>query len=210
MINKSAFDAGAGAESLRITFPLTPGRFHVGQFLSSTPLYTIENEIIDYEQVDEGIDRPNVVVVDGYVDSWTEYDRSDLLARDTAVNKYLDLPELKTPGEVRQRAIEELQNAERANSPGGTVVWMPWFTVMDKINWIDEAGNRFETRIEGLSVEFNQSLAPFQRATIDTGVLTFCPPTTDAAGYIARDLFDRTTAAGLGSSQTGGDWVIYA
>lgn len=202
-------DTGVGTDSAVISLPIPTGHFHIGSFQDGDPLYAIENEIITYAQVDDGTERANVVVVDGKTDSWTEYDRSDLISRDLAVNAYFDLPELTDSGQVRQRAIEELQNARRANSPGGTVVWMPWYDIMDHIYWVDADGSRFVTRIEGIDVDFNQSLTPFQRATIDTGLLVYCPPDDTSATYLARDTFDRNTSNGLGSALTGGDWTIY-
>lgn len=188
---------------------LGTGAIHVGRFTEGTPLYTIENEIIAQEQQGEVHGRPNVVAVDGETYSWTEYDRGDLVVRDASVHAYLDLPEIITPGGVRQRAVEELNSALRTNSPGGDVVWQPWFTRMDRHYWIAEDGSKFESRIEGLAVKFSQSLTPYQRATIDDGLMVFCPP-DDAVSYVARDLFERETDPGLGDALTGGTWVVYS
>jgi hypothetical protein len=207
-VAKSTSDSAVFSESAVVSVGPKPGHYRIGKFQTGEALYTIENEIIEYEQINEGGTRVNVVVVDGTEDSWTEYDRDDLIKRDYPLNAYFDLPELKTPGEVRQRAIEELQLAQRRNSPGGTVVWMPWFSKGDNIYWIDEDHNRYETRIEGIQLEFEQTLTPFQRASIDTGILVFCPPDVEEETFLARDLFNRETTDGLGTALIGGDWNI--
>jgi hypothetical protein len=206
IFDPAIFDTSAAVEPV----VLPTGHLHIGKFITAVPLYTLENEIINQDEIDDGRLRANVVVVDGLQDSWTEYDRDDLIARDTAITAYLDLPELKTPGDVRQRAVEEVQTARGVTSPGGDVAGPVVLSItrMDPIFWIDEHGNKYQTRIEGKSVEWNQSLTPFQRASIDTGAIIFCPPEGDELTYIARDLFDRDTAIGLGSALTGGDWVI--
>jgi hypothetical protein len=190
-------------------YALGTGHLVIGRF-QGEPQYTLNNEIISHEQIDEGRLRSNVVIVDGLEHSWTEYDRADLVARDAAVNRYLDLPELKTPGEVRQRAVEEMQQARVTSSPGGVISGSRVVTTrrMDAIFWIDEHGNKYQTRIEGKRVEFNQSVTPFQRATIDTGALIFCPPDDGVEDYLARDTFDRASTSGLGEADLGGVWVI--
>jgi hypothetical protein len=201
-------DSAVFSEVAIVSVDPKPGHYRIGKFQTGEALYTIENEIIEYEQINEGGTRVNVVVVDGNEDSWTEYDRDDLIKRDYPLNAYFDLPELKTPGEVRQRAVEELQLAQRRNSPGGQVVWMPWFSKGDNVYWVDEDHNRYETRVEGISVEFDQTLTPFQRASIDTGILVFCPPDVEDDTYLARDLFNRATSDGLGTALIGGEWNI--
>lgn len=181
-------------------------RFWISRFEKDTGDYTFQDQVIEYTQVNEGRKRPNVVSVDGNDDSWTEYDRADLTTRDRPVNVYLDLPELKNPGEVRARAQQEIIDARRFNSPGGRAVWYPQYTRKDTVYWIDEDDNTFLTLIEGLAVEFNQSLTPFQRATIDTGTFIYCPP--DVPGtFIAKDSFQRTQSD-WGDAQVGGTWVI--
>lgn len=192
------------------TFTFPTGKIHIGKFLNAEPTYTLENEIIGYDQIDEGRGRVNVVLVDGLDDSWTEYDRADLLARGAPIHKYLDLPELPLRGQVRQRALEEIEQARASSSPGGDISGPRVLetTRMDAIFFIDEQGNRYQTRIEGKSVRFNQSLTPFQRASIDTGALFFCPTDIGDDEFIARDQFDRTDAATLGDALVGGSWVV--
>lgn len=187
---------------------LPVGRLWIGRFVEAEPKYTIENEILVHEHIEIGAIRPNVILVDGEDDSWTEYDRSDLNAREEPINAYLDLPELRTTGDVRQRAVEEVEEAQRASSPGGEVVWDERLTRMDRVYWVDEHGSKYETRIEGLSVEFSQSLELYQRATIDTGVMVICPPDEEDT-YLVRDLFERETTSGLGDADEGGTWTIH-
>lgn len=203
--SSDTFAFGEGTASIEVAW--TTGHIHVGRFDPTEPEYIIENNIIDYNQIADG-NRVNVVVVDGNLDSWTQYDRDDLLRRDKAINLYLDLPELKSSGEVRQRAIDELGNARRANSPGGTVVWDPDYTQKDSIYWVDADGQKFTATIEGLSVEFNFSTEPFQRASLDNGNVILCDD-GDPGSYIARDLFEREETDGLGDALTGGSWVTY-
>lgn len=203
-------DTGSGSETLVIDAitSLSEGHLWIGRFVNAEPQYTISDEIISHEQIERGTNRPNIVMVDGEDDSWTEYDRADLLTREEPINAYLDLPELRTPGDVRQRAVEEVTEAQRASSPGGMVVWDPRYTRMDRCYWLDEHGSKYETRIEGLAVEFNQSLTPFQRATIDHGIMVLCPPEEEDT-YLARDLFEREETEGIGNADTGGTWVTY-
>jgi hypothetical protein len=203
-------ETGTGTDNLLIEAftSLSTGRLVIGRFMTEEPGYTIADEIISHEQIDEGRMRPNIVMVDGEDDSWTEYDRADLLQRDTPVNAYLDLPELKSVGSVRQRAVEEQAAAQRSNSPGGEIVWDTHLNRLDRIYWVTENGIKYETRIEGLEVEFNQSMTPFQRASIDTGVVVLCPPEEEDT-YLVRDLFERETTDGIGDADTGGTWETY-
>jgi hypothetical protein len=189
--------------------PWSTGHVHIGRFVPGDPKYTIQNEVTSYAQISEDRTRANIAKIDGNLDSWTEYDRDDLTIRDSAIVSYLDLPELKSSGEVRQRAIEELRAARRVNSPGGSVAWQPWFTQKDSIYWVDEDQQKYTATIEGLSVEWSQGEEPFQRAEIDTGNVIICDENIDPSDYFARDLFERTTVASLGDAVTGGTWVIY-
>lgn len=180
----------------------------IGRFGDDEPSYTIENEILSPSQVNNGRDRPNIVVVDGQQDSRIEYDTADLHLRGRTVNEYVDAPELLTPGDVRKRAEQEGQDATRENSPGGDVIWRPEFDRLDTIYWIDRDGNKFRTRIEGLSVEWNQGMSPTQHATIDAGTFVYCPPDTPQDTYIARDLFHRTETSDWGDALVGGIWTV--
>lgn len=203
-------ETGAGTDSfaVEIETSLSTGRLWVGRFIEAAPAYTVENEILAQEQIEEAQLRPNVVSVDGNTDTWIEYDRADLTSRDTVVNAHYDLPELNSSGDVRQRAVEELESSRRNSSPGGPVPWDPRYTRLDKIFWITRDGSKYETRIEGLAVEFNQGKEPYQRANIDTGLMVYCPPDEEGT-YLVRDLFEREEDDGLGEALTGGTWVTY-
>ena len=193
-----------------LTSSLATGHLHIGKFITGEPLYTIENEIISHDELEEGQSQPNVVLVDGQEHSWQEFDRSDLNARDHAVHSYFDVPELTNAGAVRQRALEEIQQARSSSSPGGEISGRLVLVTnrMDPIFWIDTDGNKYQTRIEGKSVSFSQSLEPRQTAMIDTGAIIFCPPEGGDVTYIARDLFDREEQDDLGTALIGGDWTI--
>lgn len=169
---------------------------------------TIDNEIIRHDHTNDGRERPNVVVVDGQVNSWTEYDRADLLNRQREVVRYIDAPELNTPGEVRSRAQNETLDARRYNSPGGEVVFNEVYDRMLPCFWIDEQGNKFFTRIEGIHAEWNLGTQPFQRQSLDMGTFIYCPPVAAPASYIARDTFQRDTSSGWSDAQIGGSWSI--
>jgi hypothetical protein len=208
-VEKAGSDAFLFLEGALIETSWSTGKVHISKFEAGPQQYTIENEIIEHEQISEDQTRVNVVMIDGNLDSWTEYDRDDLIVRDRSVNVYLDMPELKTSGEVRQRAIEELRAARRVNSPGGTVVWQPWFTQKDSVFWVDEDGQKYTATIEGLEVEFAFSEEPYLRASIDTGNVLICEEDDTDVTYFVRDLFERETTDGLGDAPIGGTWTIY-
>lgn len=187
---------------------LTSGTLWVGRFVEAEPAYTLQNEIINYAHLDEGRQRPNIIIVDGELDSWTEYDRDDLTSREAPITAYFDLPELHSPGAVAQRAIQEQQEAARAASPGGDIVWNPLITRMDRIYWVGSDSSKYEGRIEAIEVTFDQGVQPFQRCTIDLGLMVLCPPDEETT-YLARDLFDRDTPTGIGTADIGGSWTTY-
>jgi hypothetical protein len=187
--------------------PVTTGKLHIKRFEPSDPLYTIENEVIGYGQISAAQDRVNIVSVDGNIDSWTEYDRDDLTVRDTGVVRYFDLPELRSPGEVRQRALEELKSSRLVNSPGGDLVWDPRYVVKDSAYWIDEDSQKYTVTLEGLKVSFDQGTEPFQRISIDNGNVVVCDDNPDEGNYFARDQFERTPDDDLGEAITGGTWT---
>lgn len=180
----------------------------VGRFGEDEPSYTIQNEVISQSQVNNGKERPNIVTVDGQVDSRVQYDGADLRLRGRTVNDYIDAPDLLTPGDVRKRAEQEVIDATRQNSPGGDTIWRPEFNRLDTVYWIDGDGNKWRTRIEGLKVEWSQSMQPFQHATIDAGTFVYCPPDTPEATYVARDLFQRDETGEWGDALIGGTWTI--
>jgi hypothetical protein len=179
----------------------------IDHFGTEDPDYSIEDEILSPAQVNDGQLRPNVVSVDGQTDSWVQYDRADLNVRQWPINGYFDLPELRTPGEVRGRAILEQLNATRASSPGGDVVWRPQYNRLDTIVWTDRDGIPTTCRIEGLKVSWSQGSEPFQHAEIDAGVFVYCPPTASVVTFLARDLFQRTATNSWGDAMIGGTWT---
>jgi hypothetical protein len=188
---------------------------HVDQFTGFETGTTIDDEIISYENVETSLIRPNIVMVDGNEHSWTEYYRPDLLVRDMAVVQYLDLPSLKTQGDVTNRANEELGKGLRSVSPGGTVIWRPTYQRLDNVLWVDQFGETWSMRIEGLEIDFDQGMSPFQRVKIDGGPLSICDDTTEPGTppapivYLASDTFNsRSVTSGWGTAELGGAWTV--
>jgi hypothetical protein len=191
-----------------VSYALTRGRLHIGKFNNAEAHYVISDQIIAHDHIEQSQQTPNVVMVDGEDDSWTEYDGGDLRTRGVSVNAYYDLPELRTGGDVRTRAVEELQASKRGSSPGGTVPWAPDYARMDHVFWVTRSGSKYDTRIEGFSVDFDQGQSPYQHMTVDTGVAILCLP-DEVDTYLVRDLFQRTASDGLGKADIGGTWETY-
>lgn len=147
------------------------GFIEVGQFKETGAYKTIEDRIISTEQSNEGNKRINLANVDGNADTWMEVDLPDALARDRMINGYFDIPELLTPDEVKNRAIEEIRRSQLMNSPGGMVPLFFDLWRMDPVEWVDNAGNRKLVRIEGMRVMINQSTQPSQRQQLDTSLI---------------------------------------
>lgn len=147
------------------------GQIQVGQFTDVAPVKTITDRIIRTDYVDEANRRINFATVDGNENSWTEVDSVDSQQRDRQIVAYFDLPELKTADAVKARAIEELRRSKLGASPGGDVPLFFDLWRMDPIIWIDNQGRTYNVRVEGISVEINQSTEPFQRSTLDTSLL---------------------------------------
>lgn len=147
------------------------GFIEVGQFKEVGALKRIEDRIIRTEEVSDGNRRINLADVDGNEDSWLEVDEADAQARDRMINAYYDLPELLTSDEVRLRAIEEIRRSTLGESPGGTVPLYFDLWRMDPIEWVDNAGNVKQVRIEGIRVMINQGTEPSQRQELDTSLI---------------------------------------
>jgi hypothetical protein len=170
--------------------------------------YVLEDEVISVDHIEESARRPNVIMVDGNENTWTEYYPADLSVRAVPINAYFDLPELLTLGAVRNRALQELDKSVLTMSPGGVAVWRKWMQRMRRITFIDNDGNAYDTRIEGMTFEFNQSEEPFQRVTLDLGPLLICgdEPNRD---YVLFDRFHKAdVSSSWGDAELGGTWTL--
>jgi hypothetical protein len=148
------------------------GILEIGRFIEQVPIRTIGDTVIDSSEIDEAKRRPNLVSVDGNEHYWLEVDVADSKARGYMVNAYFDLPELLDRDAVVTRAIEEMKRSSQGSSPGGTTPLYFDLWRMDPVTWVDNAGNASVVRIEGFSVEINQSTTPFQRQTFDTSLFS--------------------------------------
>jgi hypothetical protein len=147
------------------------GFIHVGKFKDTIPTRTLEDEIISTEEVGEANRRINLASIDGNEDTWFEIDGPDARARDRMIQSYFDLPELLTQDDVAERAREEIRRGKLGQSPGGPIPLLLDLWRMDPITWIDANGVSKDVRVEGISVEINQSTQPRQLSTIDTSLL---------------------------------------
>lgn len=165
-------------EKLQLVF--RNGMVEVGRFNDPTIVRTIQNEIIESEQVDEVSRRINFASVDGNTHFWMEMDIPELHARDRVIVGYYDLPELLTLEAVKQRAREEIRRSAQGASPGGMTPMFFDLWRMDHVTWVDNLGNSKTARIEGFNLDINQSKEPFQRQTFDTSE----PVSSSSSGII--------------------------
>jgi hypothetical protein len=93
------------------------------------------------------------------------------------------------------------------------VIWRPTYQRLDNVLWVDQFGDTWTMRLEGLEIEFDQGSSPFQRMSIDGGPLLICddpdgsgPPTPIV--YSANDTFVRSVTSGWGTADTGGAWTV--
>jgi len=155
-------------ETQKLQLAWINNRVQVGRFNDVDPVRTIVDTIIESEEVDEAKRRINLVAIDGNDKFWLEVDTTDAGRRGRMINAYFDLPELLYQDDVTQRAREELKRAAQGSSPGGTTPLYFDLWRMDAVTWIDNAGNEQVVRIEGFSVDIDQSVKPHQRMTFDT------------------------------------------
>jgi len=143
-------------------------RILVGSFKDISITKIIQDRIIKTDYADEASRRINRADVDGNDTSWIEIDRPDTVARDRQISAYFDLPELTDQDSVSERAREEIRLGKMGRTPGGDLVLYFDLQRMDMITWIDNSGLSQDVRVEGISIEINQSMEPSQRETIDT------------------------------------------
>lgn len=161
------------------------GFVEIGQFHDLSSVRTIQNEIIESDDIDEANRRINFASVDGNDTFWMQIDSDDLLSRDRMIVGYFDLPELMDLDAVQKRALEEINRGTQGLSPGGTTPLFFDLCRMDAITWIDGTGTSRVARIEGFKVAINQSTSPSQRQTFDTSLFpgsntdVLDPPVTD-------------------------------
>lgn len=157
------------AEKLELVWK--DGFIQVGKFTDTTIIRTLEDEVVETSESDEGNRRINVAVVDGNDYSWIEIDGSDIKERGRAIQAYYDLPELLSDDDVVARAQEEIRRGKLGHSPGGKIPLIFDLWRMDPITWIDNAGNSKNVRIEGIKIDIDQSKQPSQREELDTSLL---------------------------------------
>lgn len=143
------------------------GSVIVGKFNDQTSVKTIQDTVIESDKIEEANRRLNFAQVDGNDRFWIEVDTEDVRQRARLLVSYLDLPELDNLDAISERAREELRRSAMGSSPGGTTPLYFDLSRMDTITWIDNAGNSHLVRIEGFSVEINQSTKPVQHQTFD-------------------------------------------
>lgn len=148
------------------------GSLEVGRFSEQSPVRTIQDTVIESSEIDEAARRPNLVAIDGNEHYWLEVDTEDAKSRGHMVTSYFDLPELLDQSSVTARAQEEMKRAAQGTSPGGKTPLYFDLWRMDPVTWVDNAGNSQVVRIEGFSVEINQSTMPSQRQTFDTSLFS--------------------------------------
>lgn len=172
-------DAQTQAEALLQTLEIDKlqlifrnGMVEVGKFSDQTPVRTIENEVIQSDDIDEAARRINIAVIDGNDTHWIEVDTADAATRGRMVAAYFDLPELLDLDSVKTRAREEISKGTQGSSPGGTTPLFFDLWRMDAVTWIDNTGEEKVVRIEGFSVDIDQGKTPHQRQTFDTSLFS--------------------------------------
>jgi hypothetical protein len=112
-----------------------------------------------------------LALVDGNEDSWIQIDPADAQTRGRMIVSYLDLPELMDQNAVTARAIEEIRLSSRGESPSGEAILFFDLGRMDIVTWIDNHGNEYVVRIEGIEVNINQGKEPRQTMVLDTSLV---------------------------------------
>jgi hypothetical protein len=168
-------DAPTVAEALRQTLSLDKlelvwknSKIEVGKFNELSPTATIQDEIIESDEINEASRRINMAIVDGNDQYWIELDTADLLLRGRTIASYLDLPDLVNLDDIKTRAREEIKRSAQGASPGGTIPLRFDLDRMTVVTWIDNAGNSQVVQIEGISVDIRQDERPIQHMTLDT------------------------------------------
>lgn len=151
------------------------GSVEVGKFNDTSIVHTIQDRIIESERADEPNRRINYAIVDGNEHSWIALDMPDTFRRGRSVVDYEDLPELLTQEDVKNRAREMIKKSTLGASPGGTTPLYFDIHRMDHVLWIDNSGNEDIVRVEGISIEINQSTTPSQRMTFDNSLIADDP-----------------------------------
>lgn len=147
------------------------GSVEVGKFNDASVVKTVQDRIIESERADEPNRRINYAVVDGNEHSWIALDLADNFRRGRSIVDYEDLPELLTQEDVKNRAREMIRKSTLGASPGGTTPLYFDICRMDHLLWIDNTGNEDVVRVEGITIEINQSTTPSQRMTFDNSLI---------------------------------------
>lgn len=146
------------------------GFVEVGKFHDQTPIRTIQDEVIQADQIDEAKRRINLAAIDGNEHHWIEVDTEDTNQRGRQISAYFDLPELLDEDAVIERSREEIRQGTAGKSPGGMTPLFFDLYRMDAVTWIDNSGESQLVRIEGFEVTINQSKEPTQHQKFDTSL----------------------------------------
>jgi len=153
------------AEKLQLIY--RDGSVIVGKFNDPTSIKTIQNTIISSDDIQEANRRINFAQVDGNDRFWIEVDSEDTNRRARTIVSYVDIPELTDFNAIQERAREELRRSSMGSSPGGETPLYFDLRRMDTVTWINQAGESKLVRIEGFSVQINQSTKPSQHQKFD-------------------------------------------
>lgn len=148
------------------------GQIHVGQFKNLNIVKTLSDEIISSEAGETAGQHINLAVVDGQEDTYIEIDGPDTRERGRQIPNYFDLPELKNYDSVRARAREEVRKGVVATSLTGSIVLLFDLYRMDAVLWTEPDGTTSSQRIEGMTINANQGLTPYQRMDLDMSPLS--------------------------------------
>lgn len=165
----------ASMESEKLQLVWRNGAAEVGKFNDSTIVHELQDRIIESERADEPNRRINYAIVDGNEHTWIALDLADNYRRGRSVVDYEDLPDLMTQEDVKNRAREMIRKSTIGASPGGTTPLYFDIHRMDHVLWIDNTGNEDVVRVEGITVEINQSTNPSQRMTFDNSLIADDP-----------------------------------
>jgi hypothetical protein len=139
-------------------------QLEIGKFDSTEVQRTFEDDITKFELTEQNGRRINLAVVDGREDTYIEIDGVDTRRRGRQIVAYFDVPELDTTEKVVDRAREEVRRGVVGSKyTGGSRMYFG-IDRMDMTTWVDSAGQSYDLRIEGMTININQSKEPHQNA----------------------------------------------
>ena len=183
---------------LKLQLAYRDNQLVISKFTDQSIIHDLNNLIISTDEENENQQRINVAVVDGNEHFWIHVDAGLIKEMNYQAVAKFDLPELLDLGAVKARAQEEITNGNKGQIPSGLIPLLFDLWRMDFVLWTDNAGNQKLVRVEGYSVEINQSRTPFQRMKLTTGL-----PSNDLyhypAGIESAEAFGNPTLAITGN-----------